>query len=103
MYVVEVTMAVQENGKRLLSQQDVADIFGVSESTIRNWRKDRLLSYVQVPGSSRKFYFKAEVEAFIDRCTKHRKGGGPRLIRSENQKGEPRISSTRTDEDWRIE
>ncbi|MGM0377793.1 MAG: helix-turn-helix domain-containing protein [Bacteroidota bacterium] len=87
--------------KKLLSQTEVANIFGVSANTIKNWREDRLLSYVQVPGSSRKFYFPDEVDAFINKHKKEHRGGGNHLKRNKI-KGEPRISS-KSDEDWRID
>ena len=84
--------------KKLLSQKEVAIVFGVSENTIKNWRREKLLSYVDVPGSSRVFYFKDEVDAFIDRHTKNRKGGGKKSKNSKI-KEVPRVSS---EEDWRI-
>jgi len=94
-------MSVQENGKKLLSQKEVAKIFGVSTNTIKNWRENKLLSYVKVPGSTRKFYLQDQVDEFIDRHTKHRKGGGSQL-KATQSKGKPRVSS-KSDKDWRIE
>ena len=86
-------------GKKLLSQKEVAEIFGVSENTIKNWRNEKLLSFFQAPGSSRVMYFEDAVDEFIERYTKNQRGG----VAKEKPKkisGEPRISSN---EDWRIE
>lgn len=94
-------MAVQENGKKLLSQNEVANIFGVSANTIKNWRRNRILSYVRVPGSTRKFYLQDQIDELINRHTKHRKGGGSQL-KTTKLKGKPRVSS-KSDKDWRIE
>jgi uncharacterized protein YjcR len=44
--------------KDLWKQQEVADYFGVTSNTIKNWRERGLLSYFQAPGSTRKQYFK---------------------------------------------
>lgn len=91
-------MSVKEKNQKLLSQKEVANIFGVSSNTIKNWREDKLLSYFQAPGSSRKFYFKDEVDEFINKYTKNRRGGGNQL-KARKIKEVPGISS---DEDWRI-
>ena len=51
--------------KELWIQQEVADYFGVTSNTIKNWRERGLLSYFQAPGSTRKQYFRDEIRNFI--------------------------------------
>jgi hypothetical protein len=87
---------------RLLTQKEVAKLFGVSENTIKNWRNRNLLSYFKAPGSSRILYFEHEVENFIDQNTKIGKWGDNYLnaLRLIKKQGKPCVSSG---EDWRIE
>jgi len=47
-----------------LTQAEVASRFRVSQSTVINWRKKRLLDYFQAPGSTKVLYPVATVEDF---------------------------------------
>jgi hypothetical protein len=85
--------------RKLLSQKEVAKKFGVTENTIKNWRQRKLFSYFKAPGSSRALYFENEIEDFIQKNTKTRKGVDNRHNQDKNQ-GKPWISSN--DDDWRI-
>ncbi len=90
-------MAHQKRGK-LLSQKEVANLIGVSENTIKNWRTRKLFSYFRAPGSSRILYFENEIYDFIDKNTKQKKGEDTEhKIKTDH--GKPWVSS---DEDWRI-
>lgn len=87
--------------RSLLSQKEVAELFGVTENTVKNWRQQRLLSYFKAPGSSRKFYFRDEIDEFIQNYTKPRKEGA-KHSKTKALKGKPRMSSN-PDKDWRID
>jgi predicted site-specific integrase-resolvase len=54
----------KEAQTRYLTQQEVALLFRVSLSTVKNWRDAGLLDYFQPPGSTRVLYPKDSVEEF---------------------------------------
>ena len=85
----------------LLSQQKVAQHFGVTENTIKNWRKRGLLSFFQAPGSTRILYFKDEVYNFIKSNIVYKKYNLIKAI-SPKQREKPVNSSKLQNEDWRI-
>ena len=59
-----MTIRERNDETRYLTQKEVAGRFRVSESTVINWRKKRLLGYFQAPGSTKVLYPVAEVEDF---------------------------------------
>ena len=86
--------------KEIWTQNEVAGYCRVSPATIKNWREKGKFSYVKVPGSSRVFYYRDEIIAFIERNTIHKKGGGKTKGKKPVNKRMPVVSST--DDDWRI-
>lgn len=86
------------NTSPYLTQEEVADRFRVSPSTIKNWRDRGLLTYFQAPGSARVLYRVDAIEEFERRSTKPKKG----VIRhSEIKREKPEISA-RPERVWRI-
>jgi hypothetical protein len=83
---------------RYLTQQEVADRFRVSPSTIKNWRDMGLLTYFQAPGSARVLYPVDAIEEFERRSTKPKKG----VIRQSGIKREKPEISARPERVWRI-
>ena len=63
-----------EKEKKYLTQQEVAERFRVSPSTIKNWRDQGRLAYFQPDWSSRVLYPRESVEEFERRYTKKAKG-----------------------------
>ena len=84
---------------KLLTQKEVAKIFGVSENTIKNWRHRNLLSYFKAPGSSRVLYFEQEIDNFINQNTSPGRRYDKNL-EAIKKRGKPCLSP---DEDWRID
>lgn len=86
--------------EKLLSQKEVAEIIGVHPSTIKNWREAKLLSFFRAPGSSRTFYFRDEVDAFIKNNTKGKRA----VVRpfTGTKQGKTLVSSN-SNNGWRIE
>ena len=62
--------------QQFLTQQEVAELFRVVPSTVKNWREQGLLSYWQAPGSTKILYFRDDIEEFRDQNTTLKKGGG---------------------------
>lgn len=56
--------------KKYLTQKEVAELFRVSQSTVKNWRDAGLLEYFQPPGSTRVLYPKAAIEEFESNYTR---------------------------------
>ena len=50
--------------KKYLTQQEVADRFRVTPSTVKNWRSKGKLVYFQAPGSTRVIYPREAIEEF---------------------------------------
>ena len=50
--------------KKYLTQQEVADLFRVTPSTVKNWRDKGKLVYFQAPGSTRVIYPMEAIEEF---------------------------------------
>ena len=88
------------NENELWAQKKVAEYFTVVQGTIKNWRDQGLLSYCQVPGSTRVFYYRDEVIKLRDNNTVSKKGGDRHKPKIRVPKGKPVISEN--DEDWRI-
>lgn len=49
----------------LLTEQDVADLFGVSPSAVRKWRSQGKIAFIKVNNTVR--FETAEIESFIER------------------------------------
>ena len=88
------------NGKKMWTQQEVADYFRVVPSTIKNWRDRGLIKYWQAPGSSRVLYFADEIKDFRDKNTFNSKGG----IQSKKKaiKRVKPVVSINPEKEWRI-
>ncbi|HET6460319.1 MAG TPA: helix-turn-helix domain-containing protein [Syntrophales bacterium] len=82
---------------KFLTQGEVASRFRVSQSTVINWRKRRLLDYFQAPGSTKVLYPVAAVEEF-EKKSVHRV---EEVVAREVTRKSPEIS-TRPDKVWRI-
>jgi len=59
--------------KKYLTQNEVADRFRVTPSTIKNWRDEGKLAYLQVPGSTRVLYPRESIEEFERQHTRKAK------------------------------
>ncbi len=85
-------------GSKFLTQEEVADRFRVTPSTILNWRRRGLLEYFQAPGSTRVLYPAGAVEKFEREHIKKEKGGP---AQQEIKRKRPEIS-TKPKQEWRI-
>jgi DNA-binding transcriptional MerR regulator len=87
--------------QQFLTQKEVAELFRVSTSTIRNWEKRGLLSRWQAPGSTHVLYLSGEVRELSDKNLKPRgEGAKPKQIKG-MKKGRL-VVSTKPNGDWRI-
>ena len=86
--------------KKYLTQNEVADRFRVTPSTIKNWRDEGKLAYLQVPGSTRVLYPRESIEDFERQNTKKAKVIEFRRA-AEIQRTKPGISS-KPHKEWRI-
>ena len=86
--------------QKLWTQKEVAREFRVVPGTIKNWRDRGLLSYCQVPGSTRVFYYRDEVIKLRENNTILKKGGDRHKPKIRAPKGKPVISEN--EKDWRI-
>lgn len=84
---------------KYLTQQEVADRFRVSASTIMNWREKGLLRYFQAPGSKRVLYPVTAVEELEKQSIKQKKKGVVRP--TEIKRERPRIPA-RPAKEWRV-
>jgi excisionase family DNA binding protein len=87
--------------KKYYTQEEVAILFRVSQSTIKNWRDKGLLEYLQPTGSTRVLYPRETVEEFERQHIKKAKVTEfkrPEPVKRE----EPGLSSNRIQKRWRI-
>ena len=87
--------------KKYYTQEEVAILFRVSQSTIKNWRDKGLLEYLQPTGSTRVLYPRETVEEFERQHIKKAKViefKRPEPVKRE----EPGLSSNRIQKRWRI-
>ena len=86
--------------RKYMTQEEVALLFRVSQSTVKNWRDAGLLGYFQPPGSSRVMYPKEYIEEFEQQHTKKAK-----ILEfkkpAEVKKGKPEVSP-KSEKEWRI-
>jgi transcriptional regulator with XRE-family HTH domain len=88
----------KEEERSYLTQAEVASRFRVSQSTVINWRKKRLLDYFQAPGSTKVLYPAVALNDFENRSI-HKVEG---VVRQKKiAKKSPEISTITTRE-WRI-
>ena len=59
--------------KKYMTQEEVALLFRVSQSTVKNWREAGLLTFFQPSGSSRILYPRGAIEDFERQHTKKAK------------------------------
>lgn len=89
-----------DSEKKYLTQQEVADLFRVKPSTVKNWRDAGNLDYFQPPGSTRILYPKESIEEFEKAHTKKAK-----ILHfkkpAEIKRTKPEVSS-KSQKDWRI-
>ena len=85
---------------KYLTQNEVADRFRVTPSTIKNWRDEGKLEYFQVPGSTRVLYPRESIEDFERQNTKKEKVLEFRRPAEVNRKT-PGMSS-KPKKEWRI-
>jgi predicted transcriptional regulator len=86
--------------QKYMTQEEVALLFHVSPSTVKNWRDAGKLVYFQPPGSSRVLYPRESIEEFEKQYTKR-----ARTLESKRPseiKREKPVVSANTDENWRI-
>jgi excisionase family DNA binding protein len=87
--------------KKYYTQEEVAVLFRVSQSTIKNWRDKGLLEYLQPTGSTRVLYPRETIEEFERQHIKKAKViefKRPEPVKRE----EPGLSSNRIQKRWRI-
>ena len=80
------------------TQKEVADRFRVTQSTVKNWRKNGLLKYFQAPGSRRILY---PVDAVMELELKSLKKLGE-VIKPKEVKRERLELSPKPEREWRI-
>lgn len=95
-------MAKNERKKDLkfLSQQELAARWGVSESTVFNWRDRGILPYFRVPGSKRILYSIEKIEEFEEQHSYRQEVIKKRKVA--DKKGVKHVMSAKSDRDWRI-
>lgn len=54
----------EDAGSRYVSPGDVAQLFGVSVATVRNWDRDGKLIAIRTPGGHRRF-LRADLDALM--------------------------------------
>jgi len=89
-----------ELDQKYLTQEEVALLFRVSPSTVKNWREAGLLTYFQPIGSTRVLYPREAVDEFEKQHTK--KAKILKFKRPTEIKREKPVVSANKDEDWRI-
>jgi excisionase family DNA binding protein len=86
--------------EKYMTQEEVALLFRVSQSTVKNWREAGLLGYLQPPGSTRVLYPKEAVEDFEKQHT--RKAKVLEFKRPAEVKKEIHGMSSNPQKEWRI-
>ena len=89
-----------ELDQKYLTQEEVALLFRVSPSTVKNWRDAGLLAYFQPIGSTRVLYPREAIEQFEKQHTKKAKVLEFKRP-AEVKKGKPEVSP-KSEKEWRI-
>lgn len=92
----------QKSDKKYLTQQEVADLFRVRPSTVKNWRDAGYLDYFQVPGSSRVLYPAETIDQFEREHIKRAKVIPFHRPDAVKKQDGHRLSSNRIKREWRI-
>ena len=87
---------------KYMTQQEVAILFRVSPSTIKNWRDEGLLEYLQPPGSTRVLYPRKSVQALEESCTKREKTRITSFRKPAEIKRKVPGMSSKPEKEWRI-
>lgn len=93
---------VEKNGYeteiKYYTQREVADRFRVTQSTVKNWRKNGLLKYFQAPGS-RRILYPADAVAELEQKSLKKLGEviKPKAIKRERPELSPKPAR-----EWRI-
>jgi hypothetical protein len=96
----EVRTCLQMSSQtRYLTQEEVAAMFRVSPSTVKNWRDRGHLDYFQAPGSTRVLYPIESVEALERQSLKTNK---KEVVKPTEVKRERPEISTKPKKEWRI-
>jgi DNA (cytosine-5)-methyltransferase 1 len=64
MVILKVTMSLNNNSEEHFTLEQVADILGTSKETLRRWEKNGTLKATKAKGSSKKMYFRSQLEKF---------------------------------------
>jgi len=92
---------IEKIQKKYLTQKDLADRYGTSESTIKNWRDRGYLPFFRLPGSTRVLYpLDGIIEAELQ-FTTPAKEVKDRQQSAERKRKKPVISTT-ANKEWRI-
>lgn len=86
--------------KKYLTQKEVANLFRVSQSTIKNWRDAGLLEYLQPPGSTRVLYPRESIEEFERNYTRRVKR--LEVAHSVKAKRETPVTPSKSEKVWKI-
>ena len=86
--------------KKYLTQKEVADLFRVSQSTVKNWRDAGLLEYFQPPGSTRVLYPRKAIEEFEGNYTRRVKIF--EVAHSVRAKRETPVTPSKSEKVWKI-
>lgn len=86
--------------KKYMTQQEVAEYFGVSVGTVINWRKAGQLDFFRAPKSTRVMYPTESVLEFERRCTRRTEPPRRHRVVDEMRK-RPEVSS-KPRKEWRI-
>jgi DNA-binding transcriptional MerR regulator len=86
--------------RKYMTQEEVALLFRVTPSTVKNWRDAGLLEYFQPTGSTRVLYPREAVEEFEKQHTKKAKIFEFKRP-AEVKKGKPEVSP-KSEKEWRI-
>lgn len=89
-----------ELNQEYLTQQEVADLFRVTPTTVKNWRDAGHLEFFQPPGSSRVIYPKESVIEFQRQNTQRAKVIKVRRP-AEIKRTKPEVSP-RPQKEWRV-
>lgn len=90
----------KNNNNIYMTQQELAERWRVSESSLTSWRGRGVLPYFRVPGSSRILYPKDEIEK-IEKANIHKKEVRTNRKVSDS-KGEKHVISAGSNKNWRI-
>jgi excisionase family DNA binding protein len=83
------------------TQQELADRYGVSESTIKNWRDEGHLPFLRFPGSTHILYPVDAIKAVETKHTTPTKEADSKKRTAVMKRKKPVVSTT-PEKEWRI-